>query len=94
MNAPFKPEPTVEEILASASVSISRLKANPAAVVAEARYRQVAVLSRNKPVAYVISPEVWAYLCEIVADLKIGEEVRERLENKDDEIEVAIDNLV
>ena len=49
MNKPFKP--VVEQVLADACVGISMLKANPAAVIAEAQERPVAVLNRNKPVA-------------------------------------------
>ena len=61
MNAPFK-SPPVDTILAEACVGISELKKNPAAVIAVAREQQVAILNRNKPVAYIIAPHVWEYL--------------------------------
>lgn len=93
MNAPFKP-PVVEEILADAFVSISKLKANPATVIAEAQERQVAILSRNRPVAYVISPQVWEYLCDLVEELGDAEIVRERLAEPVEPIEVSLDDLV
>lgn len=92
MNAPFKAEPIVE-ILASACVGISELKKNPAAVIAEAQLRQVAILNRNKPVAYVVSPEAWDHLCEMVSDLKLAEVVEQRLAEDDEEIEVSLDDL-
>ena len=86
--------PIIEEIMADASVSISKLKANPAAVIAEAQWRQVAVLNRNKPVAYIVSPEVWEYLRDLHEDRQDAELVRERLDNPAPRIRVEIDSLV
>lgn len=84
MNAPFKlnvdRESMIEEVLATATVSISDLKKNPAAVVAEARLRQVAILNRNKPVAYVVAPRVWEHICDVFADRRLMEEAQEELE--------------
>ena len=98
MNAPFKPPVTkqtiIEDVLATATVSISDLKKNPGAVVAEAGLRQVAILNRNRPVAYMIAPHVWAYLCDMVEDMKDAEIVRERLENPGETIAILIDDLV
>jgi antitoxin StbD len=93
MNAPFKPEPIVP-ILADVGVSITDLKRNPAAVVAEAKLQQVAILSRNKPVAYMISPEVWEYLSELHEDAQDAELVRERLANPGKRIRVELADLV
>ena len=93
MNKPFKPEPIVP-ILAEVGVSISDLKRNPAAVIAEARLRQVAVLSRNKPVAYMISPEVWEFLCDLHEDVQDAELVRERLASQEKPIRVTLDDLL
>lgn len=96
MNAPFKPETDViiQNVLADACVSISNLKKNPAAVVAEAQERQVAILNRNRPVAYVIAPQVWAYLCELVEDTKLADIARQELATPDEEVEVDIDDLL
>jgi antitoxin StbD len=93
MNAPFKPE-SIVPILADVGVSITDLKRNPAAVVAEAKLQQVAILSRNKPVAYMISPEVWEYLSELHEDAQDVELVRERLTNPGKRIRVELDDLV
>lgn len=90
MNAPFK-QPIIEEILADACISISNLKANPAAVVAEAQVRQVAILNRNRPVAYVIAPHVWEHLCDLVAERRLMREAEEELAADDgEEIEVDL----
>lgn len=93
MNAPFK-SPPVDTILADACVGISELKKNPAAVIAAARERQVAVLNRNKPVAYIIAPHVWEYLCALVDDLKLVDLVKEELERDEEPVPVTIDELL
>lgn len=90
MNAPFKSDP-VEPILASACVGISELKKNPAAVVAAARTQQVAILNRNKPVAYVISPEVWEFVCDLAEDAKLAEEAAASLDEEGEN--VSLDDL-
>jgi antitoxin StbD len=90
MNKPFRPEPLVP-ILADVGVSISDLKRNPAAVIEAAKSQQVAILNRNRPVAYVISPEVWEYLCDVVEDRILAREVEEELNRIDgEEIEVDL----
>lgn len=84
--------PVIAEVLADACVGISKLKANPAAVIAEAQIRQVAVLSRNRPVAYVISPEVWEAVVDLLAERKlVNAAAAELLEDADEAIEVDID---
>lgn len=92
MNASFKP-PVVDQILARNCVGISELKKNPAAVIAAARIGQVAILNRNRPVAYIISPEVWDHVLDTYDDMKLAELVREELANPSEEIEVSIDDL-
>lgn len=92
MNQPFKPD-ILQPILANIGVSITDLKRNPAAVIAAAKEEQVAILNRNKPVAYMISPEVWEYLCDLVEDVRDAELVRQRLAEPGEMIEVSIDDL-
>jgi antitoxin StbD len=94
MNAPFKPEPIVP-ILASVGVSISDLKKNPMAVVTAARGQQVAILNRNRPVAYVISPDVWDHILDVFDDNKLAREIGNRLsEDLADAVEVKLEDLV
>jgi antitoxin StbD len=102
MNAPFKLDspkrPFVDEVLATAIVSISDLKKNPAAVVAEAGRRQVAILNRNRPVAYVISPLVWEHLCDLVADRRLAEDAEEELRaierGESETVEIDLDHYL
>lgn len=94
MNAPFKPEPIVP-ILADVGVSITDLKRNPAAVVAAARSQQVAILSRNRPVAYVVSPEVWDHILDVFADQRMMREAQDALDGDlSDAIEIDLDEYL
>ena len=94
MNKPFKPE-TLVPILADIGVSISDLKRNPAAVIEAAKGQQVAILNRNKPVAYVISPEVWDHILDVFDDNKLAREIESRLDKAlDDAVSVNLDDLV
>lgn len=94
MNDLSKP-PLIHEVLADACVSISTLKANPAAVIAEAQERQVAILNRNKPVAYVIAPHVWEHICDVLTDLRLMEEAKEALaEGLEGAIKVNLDDYL
>jgi antitoxin StbD len=79
--------------MADVSVSISDLKKNPAAVIAEARKRQVAITNRNRAVAYVVSPEVWDHILDVFDERTLEREVEERLANPGELIEVSIDDL-
>lgn len=92
MNKPFKPEAIVP-ILADVGVSISDLKRNPAAVIDAARSQQVAILNRNKPVAYMISPEMWDRVLNMLDDIEDERIVAGRLQNPGKQIEVSIDEL-
>lgn len=92
MNKPFKPD-ILQPILADVGVSITDLKRNPAAVIAAAREQQVAILNRNRPVGYIISPEMWDYVCELIEDMQDADLVRQRLAEPGEMIEVSIDDL-
>ena len=80
MNAPFQSGPVVP-ILADVAISISDLKRNPAAAVEAAQTEQVAILSRNKPVAYLIAPHVWEYLSGLVTENRLIREAQEELDH-------------
>ncbi|MEO6093107.1 MAG: type II toxin-antitoxin system Phd/YefM family antitoxin [Novosphingobium sp.] len=94
MNKSFAPESIVQDVLADACVSISDFKRNPAAIIAEAKLRQVAILNRNKPVAYVIAPHVWEYLCDLVADQHLIREAQEALEGPGENVVIDLDRYL
>lgn len=92
MNAPFKPEPIVP-ILADVGVSISDLKRNPAAAIQAAHSQQVAILSRNKPVAYLISPDVWDHILDVFDERKFVRTYESRMDDVDKAVAVSLDDL-
>ena len=65
-------------LLARSGVSISDLKKNPSAVIAAAEGAPVAILSRNRPVAYVIPAQAWENIMETLEDIELSEIIRER----------------
>lgn len=93
MNKPFKLAPALP-IMADVTVSISDLKKNPAAVIEEARKRQVAITNRNRAVAYLISPEVWDHILDVFDDRKFLREYEDRLDDIDNAIPVSLDDLL
>ena len=93
VNKPFIPERVIP-ILADVSVSISDLKRNPAAVIEAARKQQVAILNRGRAVAYVISPEVWDGVVDMIEDREDERIVGERLANPGRRIRVKVEDLV
>jgi antitoxin StbD len=93
MNKPYKPEPILP-ILADIGISISDLKKNPAAAIEAAKAQQVAILNRNRAVAYIISPEVWDHIIDVFDDMKLAREMEEmRDDNLDEAVEVSLDDL-
>jgi antitoxin StbD len=94
MNKPFTPQPILP-ILANVGISISDLKKNPAAAIEAAKVEQVAILNRNKAVAYLISPEVWDHIMDVFEDQKFAREFGDRLDDPlEDSIAVSLDDLV
>lgn len=90
MNKPFNPEMIVP-VLADVMVSISDLKRNPAAVVEAAKYQQVAICNRNRPVAYVVSPEVWDHVLDVFADRRMVREAQEALAEDGEDVVIDLD---
>jgi antitoxin StbD len=67
----------MERILARTSIGISELKLNPTAAIEHA-IGPVAVLNRNKPVAYLIPAQAWEAICEKLEDIEMAGIVRAR----------------
>ncbi len=81
----------MEHILSDASISISELKRNPSAVIDEAGDEPVAVLTHNKPSAYLVPAATYRRLLERLEDLELAELVRTRA--KERKVRVKLDDL-
>ena len=83
----------MENILANYSVSISELKKSPSAILNDAGDEVVAVLNHNVPSAYLVPSKTYEKLLEIVDAYELGLEVKKRLNEDEDSIEVSFDEL-
>lgn len=71
-------EKTVDAIHATQSVGISELKLNPTAVFEGADGGAVAILNRNKPVAYLLPADQYEALLDRLEDYELADIVRAR----------------
>jgi antitoxin StbD len=83
----------METIFAKFSASISELKKNPSALIEKAQGNPVTILNRNKPAAYLIPAATYEALLERIEDHELGQIILERQAQKDEAIEVSIDDL-
>lgn len=61
------------QVLADTCVSISELKKNPSAVVAQGEGFPVAVLNRNEPDFYCVPAGAWEELMDRLEDVELNE---------------------
>lgn len=80
-------------VLADFSVSISELKKNPSALLAQASGSPIAVLNHNKPAAYLIPAETYEALMDTIEDYELSRLVEERRGDRDQAITVSLDDL-
>ena len=78
-------------LLAPLGVSISDLKKNPSAVIADAGDLPVAVLNRNTPAAYILSAKAWEAILERLDDAELAAIVRRR--EGQEAVKVRIEDL-
>jgi antitoxin StbD len=69
----------MDTILASLTTSISNFKTSPSAAIKKAGKRPFAVLVNNKPSFYVISPELYETLTELLFDIQSEPVIKKRL---------------
>jgi len=81
----------VHNVLAEVTTSISELKKNPMAVVAQGEGFPVAVLNRNQPAFYCVPAEAYEALMDKLEDVELAAIVEARKDQK--EIAVALDEL-
>ncbi|MCZ7667198.1 MAG: type II toxin-antitoxin system Phd/YefM family antitoxin [Chloroflexi bacterium] len=83
----------MELILTKYSASISELKRNPTALLAQAEGEPVAILNRNIPTAYLVPAEAYEIMLDRLEDYELGQIVRERQAEKEAAIPVDINEL-
>ncbi|MCV6589112.1 MAG: type II toxin-antitoxin system Phd/YefM family antitoxin [Marinobacterium sp.] len=83
----------MKKVLADCSASISELKKNPTALLNDAEGSPIAILNHNKPAAYLIPAETYEWMVELIDDLQLAKLVEQRLKDKDQAVEVSLDDL-
>jgi len=83
----------MEQLLSSFSASISELKKNPTALLNEAEGAPIAILNHNIPTAYLIPAETYKWIIDKLDDIELAQIVNERMHEKENAIEVNIDDL-
>ncbi len=83
----------MKQVLSSCSASISELKKNPTALLNEAEGSPVAILNHNIPAAYLVPAETYEWLMDKLEDAELAQIVLERVDEKENAIEVSLDEL-
>ncbi|MEE2023129.1 type II toxin-antitoxin system Phd/YefM family antitoxin [Alkalimonas mucilaginosa] len=83
----------MHQVLANLSVSISELKKNPSALLAQASGSPIAVLNHNKPAAYLVPAETYEALMDRLDDYELAKLVEARRGDKEQAVTVSLDDL-
>lgn len=83
-------------MLARVVASVTDLKKNPMGTIAAGGGDVVAILNRNEPAFYCIPADRYEALLDYIDDLKLAQEVKERLEAGEPPVRAKIvgDNIV
>lgn len=73
----------MKHVLANHSISISELKKNPSALIAQAGGEPVVVLNHNRPTAYLVPAETYEWMMEQLKDKDLVRIARERMKDKE-----------
>lgn len=80
-------------LLSKNAASITELKNNPTALIENAKGEAIAILNRNTPTAYLISPELYEKLLDALDDLELIKTAKARQKDLSKAIKVDINDL-
>ena len=80
-------------IFSTQTASISELKNNPSALIKQSDGESIAILNHNKPVAYLVSTDVFERMMEAMDDMALGKIAKERMNDGQIPIKVTLDDL-
>ncbi|MGO1283315.1 MAG: type II toxin-antitoxin system Phd/YefM family antitoxin, partial [Psychrobacter sp.] len=83
----------MQPIFATQTASISELKNNPSALIKQSDGESVAILNHNKPVAYLVSSDVFERMMEAMDDMALSQTVSARSNDGQTPIKVDLDDL-
>ena len=76
----------MKQIYANYTASITELKQSPSRLLEKAGNEPIAILNHNKPSAYLVPTELYEKMMELLDDLEFSKEVKERLNNDENEL--------
>lgn len=83
----------MEVIMTKTTTSISEFKKNPNESVAQAGNHAFAVLTNNKPSFYVVPPELFEQIADIIFDLELTPTLKKRITESEKKVRVTLDEL-
>ncbi|WP_308665890.1 stability protein StbD [uncultured Aggregatibacter sp.] len=82
----------IHHILTQQAASITDLKRDPMGIAQASQEGAVAILNRNQPAFYCVTPALFEYFQELAEDAELGRIAEERLATLDP-VEVSLDDL-
>ena len=83
----------MQPIFATQTASISELKTNPSALIKQSDGESIAILNHNKPVAYLVSTDMYERMMEVMDDMALSQTVSARMNDGKVPIKVTLDDL-
>ena len=83
----------MEAILADMTIGISEFKANPNKAVQDADGVPFCVLTNNAPAFYVVDPEQWERLQDILDDAALAPVIAKAIKKRKAAVKVALKDL-
>jgi antitoxin StbD len=83
----------MNKLLTTKATSISEFKDNPNAILKEANGEPFVVLNNNKPSFYVIRPELYESIAELLLEIRLAPTINKRLSRLEKAISVNIKDL-
>ena len=83
----------MEVILADMTISISEFKANPNQAVKDANGEPFCVLTNNAPAFYVIDPDRWERLQDLLEDATLAPVIAKALKKRSAAIKVSLKDI-
>lgn len=83
----------MEVILTDMTISISEFKANPNQAVKDANGMPFCVLTNNAPAFYVIDPERWERLQDLLEDSALAPVIAKAMKKRKSAVKVSLKDL-
>jgi antitoxin StbD len=93
LNLELSQEVAMDKIKTGLATSISEFKKNPNSEVAKAGNKPFAVLTNNKPSFYVLPPELYERILEMMSDIEMEPVLKKRMAQKSKGVPVSLDDL-